>query len=106
MEDQHALLVAERDERHRHALALGEIDLPGRIVRGHALPRLVGRERARLRRWTEVLLLRGFPHALADLAVRGLEHPVPQKLVDRRQTIELKEANERPQRRSVDEQRE
>ena len=52
LEDEHALLVAERDERDRQPLVLGEPDLLGGVAgAGGFRPRLIGRERARQRPW-------------------------------------------------------
>jgi hypothetical protein len=51
-EHQHALLVSQRDQRHRDALALGEIDLRSRVGVVPSSPSLIRRERAGFRRWT------------------------------------------------------
>ena len=47
LEDEHPLLVSERDQRDRQPLVLGELDLLRRVAGAGGLrPRLIGRERA------------------------------------------------------------
>ncbi len=50
----------------------------------------------------QIVRLGGLDHHLAGLGIGELQHPVPQKAVDRRQAVEPEQADERPQGRAVD----
>ena len=52
------------------------------------------------------MLVRHRANGLADLGIGERQHPVAQRLVDRRQAIETQEADDEAQCRAVDEQRE
>ena len=52
------------------------------------------------------MLVRRRPNCLGDLGVGERQHPIAQRLINRRQAIETQEADDEAQCRAVDEQRE
>ena len=90
-ERQHAFLVAERHERDRQALVIGQDGLFGAARLCRRDPGLIRRKRARQGRGRNFMLAPGRANGLGDLRVGERQNPVAQRLVDRRQAIETAE---------------
>ena len=105
LERQHPLLVSQRHQADRQALMIGQARFGDarRFCRRHSRPR---KAQARWRR-PKAEISCSFAivaNGLADLRVGERQHPVAQRLIDRRQPIKTQEADDEAQRRPVDEQ--
>ena len=106
LEQQLALLIGEREQAERDAIAIGDLGIEGVLVGRLGDPLLVRAEHVGGGHRPDAIAGRRGADRVAHAAERQRQHLVAQRLVERRQPVELQQMHDRAQRGAVDEQRE
>ena len=70
IEDEHPLLVSQRDQRDSHPIVFSQSDFVDRLAEaGRRLSRLIGPKRAFHRLWMQIVLLSGLGDHVARLGI-------------------------------------